>query len=499
MNIKENVSIHNRFLIEVRDEKTGEITKIGKAENIVLDNWGFKQKPGVILLGSGTDPSQEKPSMKNLIQKFGEVNISETSREVQNGYLIVSYKSNQVQAGDHVGKVFAEVGLRESFWNSDALSHAFIKDSEGNPLTITKKDTDVITLYATVYIKLNDLFKTKRIDLDPWFATGQDLKMDSCNSRSNNNLEINEQRRKKGYFRIENDQCNGKEIRMISIGGGGDGSIHESKKIFLFPQSGLFEGTQITKEKITGEKNGVNKNFNLKWNNGKNVKIYKNNQLLQENIDYKINCSVKKGNTLLKSLSSVETNSEAVFEEDYINGRSYVAHIAYKNIFVQMLKSDGGGGCRLNEFHVKNLSSYIVNFEKPQKVDSFKMDLSTSNAYAPRDGEYQKMEIALFDSGEWKVIYTGSASSISKRNLTQSMTSVTKARVKMIEPKTNSEWKKVPWLFLYQDTIDMITCTNPPLSDDVLEADYFVDYLAKDENHVINIHFDATLSPGAGE
>ena len=34
---------------------------------------------------------------------------------------------------------------------SSNLTHALIKDSEGTPISITKTDSDVLTIYATVY------------------------------------------------------------------------------------------------------------------------------------------------------------------------------------------------------------------------------------------------------------------------------------------------------------------------------------------------------------
>ena len=42
-------------------------------------------------------------------------------------------------------------------------THALIKDMNGNPVVITKTDTDIITIYATVYLLLNTAYSPTSI------------------------------------------------------------------------------------------------------------------------------------------------------------------------------------------------------------------------------------------------------------------------------------------------------------------------------------------------
>ena len=53
---------------------------------------------------------------------------------------------------EYVGETITEVGI--SYYSSSNYlhTHALIKDSEGNPLSINKTELDVVVIYATVFI-----------------------------------------------------------------------------------------------------------------------------------------------------------------------------------------------------------------------------------------------------------------------------------------------------------------------------------------------------------
>lgn len=503
MNIKEQIKVHNNFTIEVRDATTGALKQVGKAENIVLDNWDFYKKPSYIFFGEGTDQSLENPTMKNLIKHLGSRNIHEQSRTIQNGYLVINYKSQTVNAGEFIGKQISEIGLSHSEYRDYLMTHAFIRDSEGNPLVITKTATDVIVFYATVYINVaSEKYKTLRMAFDWFFYEHRMITNTPSRSSTEKKNTIKEPRREKGYFRINHNHLNGAAIRVIAHGN--IDHLASAKKIIVFPEEGLFDGTYIKKEKLTGEKNGTNKNFNLKWDSFEQLKLYKNGQLLQENVDYTINCRVRKGKNLLSRMSTVELNDGVVFDEDFfyhIENEVYKVNMPYRRIFEAIMKSEKQNTLGSSYYYLKNFSSYVVSFKDPQTIDSYETEYSTRGSENNK-GKYGHVVVDLYSDGQWKEMINGSFNSslgYYKTNLKTPISNVTKARVKLTNPTTDNEWKKIFWLYLYQDTLDMITFTNPPTAEDVLEADYFVEYLAKDENHVVDIHLDATLSAGAGE
>lgn len=57
---------------------------------------------------------------------------------------------------EHIGETFTEVGVGRVATSADIFTHALIKDSEGNIITLgPKTDTQEITIYATIYFQPN--------------------------------------------------------------------------------------------------------------------------------------------------------------------------------------------------------------------------------------------------------------------------------------------------------------------------------------------------------
>lgn len=53
-----------------------------------------------------------------------------------------------------MGATITEVGISDT---TNAINtHALITDAEGNPLSITKTDIDVVVIYATVFIEFKN-------------------------------------------------------------------------------------------------------------------------------------------------------------------------------------------------------------------------------------------------------------------------------------------------------------------------------------------------------
>lgn len=162
MNVNMLIKIHNRFDIEVKDVTTGEIVQKGEAENIVLDSLFtsydyLNVNEGVgtaIAFGGGTgilDPSRE-----NLFSHLGSKVVTRVEF-VFNEPPLPSYQTSKIvlAPSEYVGETITEVGLGSSSSGEKVYTHALIKDSEGNPLSITKTDTQEVTIYATVYATIN--------------------------------------------------------------------------------------------------------------------------------------------------------------------------------------------------------------------------------------------------------------------------------------------------------------------------------------------------------
>ena len=154
MNVQAKVNIHNRFDIEVRDAVTGELKQKAEAYNIVLDAMYSRLCAGnsyfyAIFFGTGTGTLS--PARTSLFTHLGAkvaTNMTQIKAVPQSSwkqYIVLNPE-------DNVGAVLTEVGIGYSTGSTNLLTHALLKDSEGNPISITKSALDVVTIYATVFV-----------------------------------------------------------------------------------------------------------------------------------------------------------------------------------------------------------------------------------------------------------------------------------------------------------------------------------------------------------
>lgn len=161
MNINVGIKLHNRFDIEVKDTRTGEIVQRAQAENIVLNsmfdwlmntgsNTTYVYAYSRIAYGSGT--GAVSATRTSLFNKIG-LKTKTVVEFVHNQSPTPSYCKSKIviPPEDNVGATITEVGLVANF-TEILLTHALIKDAEGNQISIgPKTDTQEITIYSTVY------------------------------------------------------------------------------------------------------------------------------------------------------------------------------------------------------------------------------------------------------------------------------------------------------------------------------------------------------------
>lgn len=156
------MDIHNRFDIEVVDVETGKVKQRARAFNVVCDNfvnamcssqasYGFAR---YLQYGSGAGtPSRSDVSLfnRNGYKEMPTYNYSDTHYDAINNVLSGTRKV-VLGISEAVGVTLTEVGLAYGTGNGTLSTHAMLQDMNGNVITITKTDTDVINLYATVYV-----------------------------------------------------------------------------------------------------------------------------------------------------------------------------------------------------------------------------------------------------------------------------------------------------------------------------------------------------------
>ena len=151
-------SIHNRFDIEIIDAKTGEIKQKAYAENVICDSlWSRLLAPSSYFLyihygtGNGT-PSASDTSLFSFLG-YGTPNYAEDVRtqKPEEGWFSWQRKI-QLSETTAVGSTITEVGIAYGTTAATLVTHAMLKDMNGNQISILKTSTDLINIYATVFV-----------------------------------------------------------------------------------------------------------------------------------------------------------------------------------------------------------------------------------------------------------------------------------------------------------------------------------------------------------
>ena len=151
-----NINIHNRFDIEVLNEKTGK-TKHATAYNMILNSMWTRLCGGSSYFTNihfGTGSGTLLQTRTSLFAHLG--TKAAANEEIIRGFPISTWKRKIIiNPEEFVGQTFREVGISFDSGTSSLVTHAMLEDSEGNPISILKTSLDVITIYATAFITFN--------------------------------------------------------------------------------------------------------------------------------------------------------------------------------------------------------------------------------------------------------------------------------------------------------------------------------------------------------
>lgn len=155
------MGIHNRFDIEVIDAETGKIKQKVQAFNVICNTY-FSNASNTLInrimygSGNGTPSSNDTA----LFSYVGEKKVNtdaltvDYSQQAQGIFKLVF--SCRLETTDAVGVNLSEVGLGTNYSNSSHLiTHALLQDMNGNTISIAKTNTDVINIYASLYLHVN--------------------------------------------------------------------------------------------------------------------------------------------------------------------------------------------------------------------------------------------------------------------------------------------------------------------------------------------------------
>lgn len=153
-------SIHNRFDVEVIDAFTGEVKQKARAFNLICDAlwtrllstrgdaWMPTPYFSYILFGSGSGTPSASDTA--LFTRLGAKSVSTSMTQAVETGVISRQGVITLNADEYVGATLTEVGI--GYDSTNIVTHALLEDMNGNPISIEKSDTDVIIIYATIYV-----------------------------------------------------------------------------------------------------------------------------------------------------------------------------------------------------------------------------------------------------------------------------------------------------------------------------------------------------------
>lgn len=155
--MNQEVLIHNKFDITIEDVLTGEKQSL-TTYNIILDSFFNSFSLGYnyfksIGIGTGTGTlSVTRTTLFNPLDNLT-TTLKSYSLAYPSSYKVLEAK---LETTDYNGSVITEVGISKYYPSLGIVTHALLKDNEGNPISITKTDTMVVYIQATVYCTITN-------------------------------------------------------------------------------------------------------------------------------------------------------------------------------------------------------------------------------------------------------------------------------------------------------------------------------------------------------
>lgn len=162
VNVPITASIHNRFDIEIVDVATGEIRQKAMAENVICNQlWTrlFTPAQYFAYMHFGTGSGTPDITDTSLFTFFG-YSSPMSAEDVYdhsdwlNG-VIFRKRKFQIMENVAVGSTLTEVGIAYGTAANTLCTHAMLRDMNGNQISIVKTATDIINVYATIFVHFN--------------------------------------------------------------------------------------------------------------------------------------------------------------------------------------------------------------------------------------------------------------------------------------------------------------------------------------------------------
>lgn len=306
MDLNQNITVHNKFEFEVVDVTTGEVKQKAVAYNTVLNAlltrlMNFNAFFTHIHIGSGTGTTD---ATRTSLFTFKGAKAATGYASSGKFPILSRTKTITLLPEEYNGITITEVGAAYGSNSSYLCTHALLKDSEGNQISIAKTSTDQITIYATIYFNVGQQFGQLGDNANGGLLLGNNgfltnYLLDGATDRAsdassvqvfyNNRIRGNALNNNTGYLtyllssssggglttyptdkkatwtfpRLGTTVGNG-AIRSISFTAGNinAGPLAE----LIFPMPGIWDGFNIVNEPLLGTADGTNTRFNFSYN-----------------------------------------------------------------------------------------------------------------------------------------------------------------------------------------------------------------------------------------
>lgn len=491
MKFKAEANIHNRFVIEVRDKETNELKQKGVAENIILDRaytkvCNFQSYFNNIHFGKGTGTLS--PSRTSLFSWLGQKAATIDSSE--NAYPISKVtKKITLNPEEFTGQTITEVGISETSSNSGVMNtHALIKDAEGNPLGIVKTSLDVVIIYATVFIE----FANKSINFRFTNFPNNNLANYFINQNSPESViesgfsprlsesnvgqlalaksatrTVDVPNKKVTYstrFGIEESNGNLAEVGLKRILG------------LLFPEVGIYTGAYKT-DLLLEIGNGTKVQFSITDYNVSDLVVKVNGNIVT---DYTITDDKL---FYTKSLDPLAyANRLATFAD---------CSLSPDGQYIGTVVKYGSGGATYYLTSVGYCPAgqdYIRLLTKTDYI-SYNRHFTASNI-----GNYLRCQFDYPSISEYYKLENGTFTLVDVSSLPDG---ITFSRIIKVGDRelVNGGVSGVS-LKDYQGITNTIVFGTPPAEGDIITADYFVDYIPKTSDYILDVAFEISFNEG---
>lgn len=343
-----SLEIHNRFDIEVVDAETGAIKREAKAYNVVCNQlWTrlFSKNAyfAYIHYGSGTGTPSVTDTALFKYAGGQQATGGDTAIDYKNGVFSLR-RQIQLLASTAVGVTITEVGIAYGSNSSYLCTHAMLQDMNGNPISIEKTDTDVINIYATVYVHFdpsgydggcirpssytrtqslfaflcgyhnvlaNRMYVTAFDTADLYTSMGGAYPNDGYNHYVDVSTVFNAENKTITFTpkRVESDKYNVGGFRYLYLAKYVHGSSYDTYEPYFFvrPGGSWFPYSQVTAEAI-GTGDGSTSEYSLAFPFVYDLKVYVDGV---ETSDFTYDCAPNNASNFMKYMRTIHSASTA--------------------------------------------------------------------------------------------------------------------------------------------------------------------------------------------